>query len=123
MVREHGTRARYASGCRCRRCREAWASYIRGRRRASGRDDRARSQRRLDVRRTRSIVERAVETDADPEFPVKLSPLGGQILVAIQQQSGETRGAVIDELLREFGKRALKKSGIPKDMPVDAGYW
>jgi hypothetical protein len=103
MVRQqHGTRARYTAGCRCRRCKGAWATYIRSRRHAAGRD-RATSQQRLDVRRTRTIVERAVEADADPELPVKLSPLGGQILVAIQQRTGRTRGAVLDDLLRAHG--------------------
>ena len=103
MVRhQHGTRARYASGCRCRRCKGAWASYIRDRRHAKGRDGET-ARQRLDVRRTLSIVARAVETDEDAELPVKLSPLGGQILVARMQRTGRSRSAVLDELLRERG--------------------
>lgn len=103
MVRhQHGTRARYAAGCRCRRCKGAWALYIRTRRHAEGRD-RPTAQQRLDVRRTRSIVERAVEADADPELPVKLSPLGGLILLARMERTGRSRGVVLDELLRAHG--------------------
>jgi hypothetical protein len=126
MVREHGTRARYAAGCRCRRCKGAWADYIRTRRRATGRDDRATSQTRLDARRTRSIVERAVETETDPEFPVKLSPLGGQILVSIQQQTGRSRGEVIDDLLRQVAtnrRRRPRPGVVPSGLPVDGGNW
>lgn len=65
---------------------------------------RAVSKVRLDVKHTRTIVERAVEEGQDPELPVTLSPLGGQILVHIQQRTGRSRGAVLDDLLRQHGR-------------------
>lgn len=57
----------------------------------------------MDVRRTQAIVERALETDADPTLPVTLTRLGGQILVSIQQRTGRSRDTVIDDLLRRHG--------------------
>lgn len=100
---EHGTRGRYGAGCRCRRCKQAWREYITNYRRAKGRPDRDTSLARLDVRRTRAIVQRAVESETNAKLPVELTPLGGQILVAIQQRTGRSRDVVIDDLLREHG--------------------
>lgn len=100
---EHGTQRRYSRGCRCRRCRKAWREYVTARRRAAGKPSADQARHRLDVRRTRAIVERAVEQDEDPEMPVRFTPLGGQILVAIQQRTGRSRDTVIDELLRKHG--------------------
>lgn len=56
-----------------------------------------------DVRHTRAIVQRAVETETNAKLPVELTPLGGQILVAIQERTGRSRDVVIDYLLREHG--------------------
>lgn len=100
---EHGTRARYGAGCRCRRCKRAWREYVTSRRRAKGLPDRDTALAQLDVRRTRAIVQRAVESETNAKLPVELTPLGGQILVAIQQRTGRTRDVVIDDLLREHG--------------------
>lgn len=109
---EHGTQRRYAMGCRCRSCRKAWREYITSRRRAKGLPNREGSRHRQDVRRTRAIVLRAVETEVDPELRLKLSPLGGQILVAIQQRTGRTSGNVIDELLREHGTNIAGEAAV-----------
>lgn len=103
MAHEHGTQPRYSSGCRCRRCKKAWREYVTGRRRARGQQDRAAALHRMDVKRTQAIVERAVVEEQDVVLPVELSRLGGQILVHIQQRTGRTRGAVIDDLLRKHG--------------------
>jgi hypothetical protein len=104
VTHEHGTRARYGAGCRCRRCKRAWREYITSRRRAKGQPDRDTAKAQRDVRHTRAIVQRAVENgEDDVELPLALSPLGGQILAAIQQRTGRRRDVVIDELLREHG--------------------
>lgn len=104
MAREHGTQPRYSNGCRCRSCKKAWREYITGRRRARGQQDRTAARRRMDIQRTRAIVERAV-AEEQPEvlLPVELSRLAGEILVNIQQRTGRSRGAVIDDLLRKHG--------------------
>ena len=105
---EHGTRARYGAGCRCRRCKRAWREYITSRRRANGLPDRDTALAQRDVRHTRAIVQRAVETETNAKLPVELTPLGGQILVAIQQRTGRSRDVVFDELLREHGVSELQ---------------
>lgn len=104
----HGTRARYGAGCRCRRCRRAWREYITSRRRANGLPDRSTALAQRDVRHTKAIVQRAVEGETDAKLPVALTPLGGQILVAIQQRTGRTRDVVIDDLLREYGSEIVQ---------------
>jgi hypothetical protein len=108
--REHGTYLRYANhGCRCRRCKKAWREYITSRRRRLGVPPRDVSMVRKDIRHTRAAVQRALETGEDARLPeVALTPLGGQILAAIQQRTGRSRDVVFDELLREHGVSELQ---------------
>jgi hypothetical protein len=65
----------------------------------------------MDVRRTRAIVERALVEDKDPTLPVTLSRLGAQILVSIQQQTGSSRDAVLDDLLRRRAAEVVAVEG------------
>jgi hypothetical protein len=97
---KHGTRQMYNDGCRCALCRSAWAAYFREYRRSQGRRSRATELRDRDLHHTRAAVERAVSNEHDVQMPVKLTALGGQILLAKQQRTGKSRSEIIEELLR-----------------------
>lgn len=108
MATKHGTIVGYAtSKCRCRKCRAAWATYIRERRQRG--DGASRVERELE--QMNRELERLVEVDGDEsKLPVKISPLALQILVHLQQQTGESRHVILDRLLREYGQQLVAAS-------------
>lgn len=82
----HGQVQRYARGCRCQRCRSAWAAYMRDRRARIGARQRpyyaGRSEARL----------------------VQLTPLGLEILSAVQAREQRQPADIFEHLLRLHGR-------------------
>lgn len=82
--RGHGTRNRYASGCRCRACKKAWREYIASRR------QRLRTRRYYDESATATLT-------------TALSSLSCAILNAAEARTAKTRRDIIEQLLRLHG--------------------
>ena len=99
MAKTHGTWQDYRHGCRCARCRAAWAGYCRDKRRAAGRPSRA----EVGVQRSLAEAERVIEAEprSDVVVTVRLSPLAARLLAARQIALQQDRGEVVDQLLRE----------------------
>jgi hypothetical protein len=70
---EHGQYTSYAKGCRCRRCKDAWAAYIR-------------------AYRDKTVTVR-----------VRLTPLAERILRSAEQRTGQQPDDVIEAALRTCG--------------------
>lgn len=98
----------YAAGCRCQRCKAAWAAYIKQRRYQSG------NQRPLaEALAVREIetVEASLARDAedDVEVSMTLTPLGARLLVELQRRLGLRRADVVEVLLRDRGAELLRE--------------
>ena len=102
MARAHGTRASYSAGCRCQRCRTAWADYIRTRRHRLAPPQ---GEHVREVKVLRGQIDRAIAADrADVEVPVtRVSPLAAAILARVQEETGMRRADVLEDLLRGYG--------------------
>jgi hypothetical protein len=80
---EHGQYTSYAKGCRCRRCKDAWAAYIRAyKARANGGG----------YYRDKTVTVR-----------VRLTPLAERILRSAEQRTGQQPDDVIEAALRTCG--------------------
>ena len=98
----HGTRARYSAGCRCARCRGAWALYIKNYRSA------ARAHVPVDTRVDKEIADaearlseaEAAEADEALAVSLDLSPLDFAILAKLQHRDRARRRDVVSQLLR-----------------------
>lgn len=99
--RRHSRRG-YSAGCRCARCRAAWAAYIRERKHATG-AARPREASYVD----REIAAGATAT-GDVDVSATLAPLDAQLLAAIQRKTGARRKDVLARLLREYGPDLLR---------------
>lgn len=95
-VNNHGTVSTYNGGCRCDKCRAAWAAYMREYKRRTGTTQR---QAALDGE-TRTIQ-------------VTVTPLDEQILAAAQARTNASRGLVIARLLREHGVQLQSSDFAP----------
>src|SRR4051812_36525045 len=100
-----GTWMRYAKGCRCRSCKDAWAGYIREQRRKrnGGRSPREKAVDR-EIAHAAETLPAVADSDADVQVTIGLAPLDYQILLAVQRASRKRRGEIIGELLREYGR-------------------
>lgn len=86
MSSAHGEVQRYARGCRCTRCRGAWASYMRDRRAKLG-------------ARQKPYYPGKVEAKI-----VQLTPLGLEILQAAQAREQRPPADIVEHLLRLYGR-------------------
>ncbi len=103
MTSPHGTWQRYRRECRCRRCRAAWAAYIRRNRTAHGvRPGVARIAKEI------AHVEAQLSSGDGVSVGVSLTPLGGQLLLAAQRRLGVRRHEVVEELLRRCGPALIE---------------
>jgi hypothetical protein len=82
---EHATVQGYARGCRCGRCRGAWATYMRERR--------AKEPRRRKPNYYHGRAEEKV---------FRLTSLGAEILEAAQHREQRAPGDIVEHLLRLY---------------------
>lgn len=83
----HGVVRGYTKGCRCAQCRGAWAAYMRKRRAVQPK------------RQKQSFYPgRAAERS------IKLTPLGDEILSALQAREHRGPGDIFEHLLRLHGR-------------------
>lgn len=104
---EHGTRSRYGAGCRCAKCRAAWAFYMREYKHA-----RKITQPRRDSRVLREIStaeSRLAEIEPDELIPApcELSALDYKILLELQRRSRSRRNEVISQMLRRTWREEM----------------
>lgn len=83
----HGTVNGYSRGCRCVACRSAWAAYIRERRRVGARRK-----------------PRYYSGPVSGEKVVALTPLGAEILEAVQARERRPVADIVEHLLRLHGR-------------------
>lgn len=83
---------------------------MQARRRRLGVPSRAASAIARDARAMRVKVARAVGRGRDIELRLRLSPLGGQILAAMQRRGRASRHQVVDKLLRAHAQMALDEA-------------
>lgn len=98
---EHGTRAAYSGGCRCRECKSAWARYIRERARGLGRQTPEQALVAREIEQAEQRIPHIVEENVDTVVTVPLTPLEFQILIALQKQTNQRRAQIFGQLLRD----------------------
>lgn len=96
IERTHGV-ASYVSGCRCDTCRVAWRGYQMKRARKAGRRSRAQYIAAL----KRGEPRRAAFSGKSRAFTVTVTPLGAQILQALQEREGKSFGDIVEGWARE----------------------
>lgn len=103
MGENHGTRKDYKRGCRCDKCRAAWADYMRSRRhRLHPPAERRQQAIQREIDALEVEVAEAIEDERDSiEVCARLSPLAVRLLARAQAEKGMTRGEVLDALVRE----------------------
>lgn len=107
MATDHGTTRGYASGCRCKRCRAAYAAYMREYRHRTGRQKPSREEAYLAREMDEARLELAEDLQDDVAVTVSLTPLAYRILLALQLRRKQRRHSLIDTLLREQGSDAV----------------
>ena len=81
--RAHGEYTSYAKGCRCQRCKDAWAAYM----------------RRYKADRTGG----GYYPDKQVTVRVRLTPLAAKILRQAEQRTGQSPDDVVEATIRSCG--------------------
>lgn len=103
--RDHGIVERYTRGCRCAKCRAAWANYMRDRR-ARLAPPRAAPEPKAPPAPKRDLT---YYRGKDPKRPVTstMTALGLGILDATRARTGRSVGDIFEKLLRDHAAQLV----------------